>query len=198
MSAAKNKLSAEERREVILEAALEVFARHGYSGARTKEIARKAGVSETLVFKHFKNKKALYKSAQDHLFGHHPVYDELEPAMTAGDDRQVLYLLALHIIGHSRRDERIVRLTLYSGLEGGELARHEDSVVQMLEDYLAKRMETGALMRTNPALTARYFLYSAFIYAGDTHLKIASPPTAVSDEEAAKVLADIFMQGLKT
>lgn len=196
MSAATPKLSAEERKEIILEAALHVFARAGYSGARTREIAEKAGVSETLVFKHFQNKENLYKKALDHLFGHHPVFDELKPAMDGHDDRQVLYLLALHIIEHSRRDERIVRLTLFGGLEGMDMDKHETTPIQMLEEYLEDRISAGALKQTNAALAARYFIYSAFIYAGNTHLKIAAPPTPISDQEAAGVLADIFLNGL--
>jgi AcrR family transcriptional regulator len=47
-----------ERQTQIIEAALNVFAEKGFDGARTKEIAEAAGVSEALVFKHFKNKES--------------------------------------------------------------------------------------------------------------------------------------------
>lgn len=47
----------------ILDAAKEVFARHGFQGAKTLEIARTAGVSEKTLFQHFKNKEQLFVEA---------------------------------------------------------------------------------------------------------------------------------------
>jgi AcrR family transcriptional regulator len=47
------------RQAQILEAALNVFSKKGFDGARTKEIASEAGISEALVFKHFKSKESI-------------------------------------------------------------------------------------------------------------------------------------------
>jgi|GEM_PF-892703 len=58
---ARKPQSGTDRR--ILEAALEVFARHGYQGAKTLEIARTAGVSEKTLFQHFKSKEQLFALA---------------------------------------------------------------------------------------------------------------------------------------
>jgi AcrR family transcriptional regulator len=52
--------SAEERREDVLEAAREVFAEHGLSGASTDEIARRAGISQPYLFRLFRTKKELF------------------------------------------------------------------------------------------------------------------------------------------
>ncbi len=48
-----------DKKENILNAALELFAKEGYSGTSTSKIAKKAGVSEGLIFRHFKNKQGL-------------------------------------------------------------------------------------------------------------------------------------------
>ena len=45
---------------LIRDAALQLFAERGYAGATTQEIARKADVSETLLFRHFGGKANLY------------------------------------------------------------------------------------------------------------------------------------------
>ena len=156
-----------------------------------------AGVSETLVFKHFKTKHNLYRQALEHLFGPHPVFGELEPAMSAGDDHQVLFLLARHVIKHCIRDERIVRLTLFSGMEGMGFEEHEDATVKTLQDYLTRRMAGGHLRDTDPGLAARFFIYAVFMYVGDIHLKLTGTPAPVDEDQAAKALADIFMQGLR-
>src|SRR3954468_12659012 len=52
--------SKEERREGLLDAALEVFAQKGLHGASTEEIARRAGISQPYVFRLFGTKKELY------------------------------------------------------------------------------------------------------------------------------------------
>ena len=48
-----------DKKESILSAALELFANDGYSNTSTSKIAKKAGVSEGLIFRHFENKKGL-------------------------------------------------------------------------------------------------------------------------------------------
>ena len=55
--------TAEERREDVLDAALEVFAEHGLSGASTDEIARKAGISQPYLFRLFRTKKELFMAS---------------------------------------------------------------------------------------------------------------------------------------
>jgi len=54
------RLTAAERREAILAAALRVFSEGSYAGATTAEIAREAGVSEPILYRHFSSKRALY------------------------------------------------------------------------------------------------------------------------------------------
>lgn len=49
------------RREEILDAALEEFAEHGYHGASTEGIARRAGISQPYVFRLFGTKQELFK-----------------------------------------------------------------------------------------------------------------------------------------
>ena len=45
-----------DKQEKILQAALELFAKEGFKGTSTNKIAKKAGVSEGLIFRHFENK----------------------------------------------------------------------------------------------------------------------------------------------
>ncbi len=54
------RLRSDERRTAIVKSVRAVFARKGFHGTTTKELAAAAGVSEALLFKHFPNKEALY------------------------------------------------------------------------------------------------------------------------------------------
>jgi AcrR family transcriptional regulator len=58
----RKRLPAEERRELILDAALEVFARRGFHGSSIDEIAQTAEVSKALIYEHFPSKRDLHVS----------------------------------------------------------------------------------------------------------------------------------------
>lgn len=53
-------MSAEQRREAVLEAAMAEFAAHGLAGTSTEEVARRAGISHPYLFRLFPTKKALF------------------------------------------------------------------------------------------------------------------------------------------
>jgi len=59
------RLSAEARKEAIVEAVRDVFAEKGFEGTTTRELARAAGVSEALLYKHFPSKELLYAAMLD-------------------------------------------------------------------------------------------------------------------------------------
>jgi TetR/AcrR family transcriptional regulator len=54
------RMTAAERRETIMRAATRVFARGSYASATTAAIAREAGITEPVLYHHFKGKAALY------------------------------------------------------------------------------------------------------------------------------------------
>ena len=56
------RLTGEERRRVIVEAAVALFSQKGFRGTTTKEIAEAAGCSEATIFKHFATKNELYSA----------------------------------------------------------------------------------------------------------------------------------------
>ena len=53
-------MSAAERRESVLEAAVSEFALHGLAGTSTEDVARRAGISQPYLFRLFPTKKALF------------------------------------------------------------------------------------------------------------------------------------------
>ncbi|MEW2519835.1 TetR/AcrR family transcriptional regulator [Actinacidiphila alni] len=60
------RMSAEERRESVVRAAMSEFARGGYHGTSTEVIARRVGVSQPYLFRLFPNKQAMFLAAADH------------------------------------------------------------------------------------------------------------------------------------
>src|SRR5437588_9696267 len=68
MAVTAQRKSADERREAVLEAALEEFAARGLDGASTEAIAAKAGISQPYVFRLFGTKKELFKAVISRCF----------------------------------------------------------------------------------------------------------------------------------
>ena len=61
----KQRLTAEARRQAVLDAACTFFSRSSYRGATTAEIAREAGISEPILYRHFGSKRDLYLACLD-------------------------------------------------------------------------------------------------------------------------------------
>jgi AcrR family transcriptional regulator len=65
---AGQRMTAGERRELVLEAALPEFAAHGLAGTSTEDVARSAGISQPYLFRLFPTKKALFLALVERCF----------------------------------------------------------------------------------------------------------------------------------
>lgn len=66
---APSRRTAPERREEVIEAAIAVFAEHGYAAATTQQVAERAGISQAYVFRLFSSKRALFISCVETVMG---------------------------------------------------------------------------------------------------------------------------------
>ena len=127
---AKTKLSAVERRRSLIEAAVPLFAKEGFRGVTTKELAAQAGVSEALLYQHFPSKDDLYSEVQDYCC---QPREELSSFLTSLAPSTETLVSLLHfqtkmviekiVLGHVGDDLVFPRLMTHSLLEDGEFAR---------------------------------------------------------------------------
>src|ERR1043165_3023590 len=108
------RLTAEARREAIVDAVRDVFAEKGFDGTTTRELADAAGVSEALLFKHFPNKEALFTAMQHSCCNEHDqVRFERLAALEPSASTLVLmvhFLTSKIIIGSGTpADERLIQ-----------------------------------------------------------------------------------------
>src|SRR6266542_4672831 len=68
MAHTTTRLSAAERKDTILDAALIEFADRGFEGTSTEDIARRAGISQPYLFRLFGTKKDLYLATVERCF----------------------------------------------------------------------------------------------------------------------------------
>jgi AcrR family transcriptional regulator len=81
-------MSADQRREEILEIALRHFAIGGYHGTSTETIAREAGISQPYLFRLFGTKKELFLGCVGR--SHDLVMETFETAAAAAEPGEVL------------------------------------------------------------------------------------------------------------
>jgi AcrR family transcriptional regulator len=127
-AAIRPRLDSAGRRQTIVEAAMPLFARKGFAGATTREIARAAGVSEALLFQHFPSKAALYQEILAVGCKGDPALERLADLVpSTGTLVRMTQLLLQHFVlgalGEPDEEETRHRLMLQSFLDDGEYAR---------------------------------------------------------------------------
>jgi len=203
----KKRFSSEERRAHIIRVASNLFAEKGFNGARTKEIAELAGVSEALIFKYFRNKEELYKAAVHDLFVSLAFQYNVDELLKMADDFVVFRTLAFDLIKHKTEDPKAVRLAIFDALDDGQNSYgviHRPGEVglkaphELVAAYIQKKVEDGEFKEINAQIAAQLFILQVvFMYVLSKKLSISGPALLVSDEEAVDTLVNIFLNGMK-
>jgi AcrR family transcriptional regulator len=68
-TAPRTRMTADERREQVIAAAVHEFAEQGYQAASTAAIARRAGISQPYIYALFPSKQDLFLAVHDHVIG---------------------------------------------------------------------------------------------------------------------------------
>jgi len=69
MTVTPTRMPAAERLQALIDTAIRVFSDGSYRDTTTAEIARAAGISEPILYRHFASKRELYLAALDHVWG---------------------------------------------------------------------------------------------------------------------------------
>ena len=200
------RMSGDERRTQILKVAIKLFSQRGFSGTTTKEIARSAGVSEAMVFKHFANKEQLYSAILDLKAGDRRMQNQFEDLLKkteAKDDFGVFYTMALSALNYHTGDSGFMRLMLHSALEEHDLARmfFESFVIEkykFLGDYIEQRQADGVFREMDSRVVVRAFMgmfvqHSLYNILWDRDQKILD----ITNEEAARNFTEILLKGIE-
>jgi AcrR family transcriptional regulator len=78
------RLSAEQRKAAVLDCACKIFSTGSYRGTTTAQIARRAGVTEPILYRHFDSKRDLYLAVLDESW--HRLRDLWEETVEAEED----------------------------------------------------------------------------------------------------------------
>lgn len=147
----RQRRTRQDLRLLLIQAALAEFAEHGFEGASTRSIAKRADAHQPQINYHFESKEALWEAAVDFLFAE--MFDAVRPVMpsepSAGDGiaeqfaegvRQFVYFAAKY--------PELNRIMLHEATSDGErlrwlVDRHVRAVYDVVRDYWLLLTEAG-------------------------------------------------------
>src|SRR5574340_600509 len=145
-SGGKRSEQAEQRRNQLVDAALDLFSQQGIEGTRVSDIARAAGVAQGLLYHYFPGKDALL-AAIIARHGPIPIVRDLLTTSSESPTRETLLRLSLRLYTLAQERRTFVRLFIREiiwrpeALSIGMVVREQ--ALTMLAGYLASRAEVG-------------------------------------------------------
>jgi AcrR family transcriptional regulator len=127
----RQRISSTERRREIVAVVRDLFAKKGFDGVTTRELAAAAGISQTLIYKHFPSKRSLYTAISEDVLKKADL-DDFRKILALDPSTATLVLLVHFVVSkiliHSEAQEAIDLLVVRSLLGDGEfvLNMHQD------------------------------------------------------------------------
>jgi TetR/AcrR family transcriptional regulator len=193
-----------EKREVILEAALEVFSQHGFRGATIDQIAEAAGMSKPNLLYYFRSKEDIHVTLMQRLLD--TWLAPLKELDDIGDPMTELRSYIRRKLEMARDYPRESRLFANEILQGapriapmieGELKSLVDEKAEIIKAW----MRRGKIARTDPyhlifSIWATTQHYADF----DVQVRAVLGPNRGGEgrfEDAARFLEHLFLEGLQ-
>ena len=163
---------ANDTKERILEAALEMFSQKGYAGTNIRELSASLGLVKSGVYKHYESKEAIWNALLDEMIAYYEEHfgssEHLPPVPNSPEG---LVTMTMQMVNFTVHDERIIMtrkvLTLEQFRDGRarELATKHflTGLTEIFTHIFAGMMDKGLLRRDDPAMLA--FAYTAPISA---------------------------------
>jgi AcrR family transcriptional regulator len=200
--------STDDTRELLLKAAIPLFAKKGYAGTSVKDIADKAGVNVSLVSYHFKGKEGLYRTCLDTFGKNRLAATErlLQPAATREECRVRLEMFIDDMMVWFEEEPDLCAIVQREAEMGFQIARDvfENTFLKVFMTFYAfvKAGQTKGYLRSDidTEIAARFF------FIGLVHITqkddLAKKVLGVSLREPAyqkkmkSQLGQIFFDGL--
>ncbi len=155
----------EARPREILDAALSVFVEHGFSAARTEEIAKRAGITKGTLYLYFPSKDAIFKSLLQESFAPHLSQFANGIQNAEGSSADIIRLIIRGLGGFMRTSPYAALPKLIISEIGNfpELARFYKSEVidlglGMFESIIRRGIALGEFRQVDPKHTARLMM----------------------------------------
>ena len=163
---------ANDTKEKILAAALELFSKNGYAGTNIRELSASLGLVKSGVYKHFESKEAIWNALLDEMIAYYSDhFGSAEHLPSVPDSLEGLVDLTMGMVNFTVHDERVIMtrkvLTLeqFRDVRARELATKHflTGLTEMFTHVFTGMMDKGLLRKDDPEMLA--FAYTSPISA---------------------------------
>lgn len=190
------------RTEKIIAAAAQLFARQGYHGTTTREIARLAEVSEHTLFRHFSGKKEIFWSAlRSYVAGLKPAFDLLHNI--EGDEAPDVILPKIlgpltETVGRRPEVARLLAVALLELNEEAEAACRDfiAPLFSEMSEYLARSVRKGRMVHLDPAMVTACLLSMVLLLPQISKLTDWKCPLPENSAGALNAYSNFWLQVL--
>ncbi len=192
--------SPEDTKERLLQATLELISTRGYQGATTREIAKRAGVSELTLFRKFGNKENLFEEMlKKHTFLPH--LKDLVRTLDGVPVKEALTIIGISYLEGLQSRKDLIRIILSEFNTFPDKARkaHGQFITDMgltLEGYIRGLNESGILRSIPPDSTANSFLRVLFATFLSEEIMRGRKMTKGDVKKIVGDIVDIFLNGI--
>lgn len=158
-----NAQAQEEKRRLLLDAAVRVFARKGYHSSRVGDIAEEAGVAYGLLYHYFGSKEEVLRTVFRETW--RALIETIESVEQAGDTpREQLRKVAEILLRSWRRDPDLVRVLVLEVARSQHLRGEMDEIVESfaaIQEIVERGQADGSIRSDLDARLASYVFYGA-------------------------------------
>jgi len=147
-----------------MQVATELFARQGYNGTTTRQIAAEAQVNEAIIFRLFESKDELYWAILERKSESRAYRQTLIRHLDGPEDELSKFsAIAEEILRRREEDPDLTRLLLFSALENHKLSgkffeTYAAEYYETLAGYIQLRIKQGKFKPVDPMIAARTFV----------------------------------------
>ena len=198
----RTKEAAEQTKQDLLDAALKVFSRDGYTAARLVDIAREAGVTRGAIYHHFEGKAGLYRALIERAAAEQQAVMQAaisEGGSIAAVTRRIM-ANSLAALGRRPTFRQVMALSLFKVADSEELGdlverRRQEAVtlIEGISSIMAQGIAAGDFRDDLDPHTAARALVA--YQQGVARLWLANPEAFDVEAEAPR-LAEIYMRGI--
>jgi AcrR family transcriptional regulator len=192
-------MAMRDTRGKILEASLSLFSKKGFLGATTKEIAKKAGVADPTLFRHFSSKeRLLVDMIATHSFL--PALKGLLPELKGLAYSDALQQIAGRFLDRLSERRNLIKIMhseihLYPAKVKDIQQNLIGEIVKTLASYFRGMQETGLLHEFDPELASRAFLGMFFQYFTNQEFVVEKKRKFENRDTVIREYVNIFVFG---
>ncbi len=185
----------------IVEAAAQMFARHGFKAATTREIAQLADLNEVTLFRHFLHKPDLFWAAVESRLGRVKLGRDLQMSLAGDEEPSVvvpgIVAFLLHSLAEQPELYRLLHVAAFE-LPGAEkvIREHLGPIFDAVSGYFRRCAQRGVIPGVAPSLPTLGILGTVIAHSNLHALVSGCESLFQSREEEASSYADLWLRAL--